>query len=73
MKGEAGIEVEQGSTAFSYNGNHTLNLGRGAYREILIFIWREATEGEILMLIVGGLHERHAVQRGIGVPTQHLF
>jgi hypothetical protein len=43
--------------------NHTLNLGRAAYGEILIFIWvgGEATEGEILMLILGGLHERHAV------------
>jgi hypothetical protein len=43
-------------------------------------IWRnfdfymgEATGGEILMLILGGLHERHAVQRGIWVPTQHLL
>jgi hypothetical protein len=25
------------------------------------------------MLILGGLHERHAVQRGIWVPTQHLL
>jgi hypothetical protein len=24
-------------------------------------------------LIVGGLHEKHAVQRGIWVPTQHLL
>jgi hypothetical protein len=33
----------------------------------------EAIEGEILMLILGGLHERHAVQRGIWVRTQHLL
>jgi hypothetical protein len=33
----------------------------------------EATEGEILMLILGGLHERHAVQRGIWAPTHHLL
>jgi hypothetical protein len=33
----------------------------------------EATEGEILMLILGGLHERHAVQRGIWVRTQYLL
>jgi hypothetical protein len=32
----------------------------------------EATEGEILMLILGELNERHAVQRGIWVPTEHL-
>jgi hypothetical protein len=32
---------------------------------------REANEGEILLLILGGLHERHALQRGILVPTQH--
>jgi hypothetical protein len=24
-------------------------------------------------LIFGGLHEKHAVQRGIRVPTQHSF
>jgi hypothetical protein len=24
-------------------------------------------------LIFGGLHEKHAVQRGIWVPTQHLI
>jgi hypothetical protein len=29
--------------------------------------------GGILMLTLGGLHERHAVQRGIWVPTQHLL
>jgi hypothetical protein len=39
----------------------------------LYFYMREATEGEILMLILGGLHERHEVQRGIWVPTQHLL
>jgi hypothetical protein len=33
----------------------------------------EATEGEIFMSVLGGLHERHAVQRGIWVPTQHLL
>jgi hypothetical protein len=33
----------------------------------------EATEGEILMLILEGLHERRAVQSGIWVPTQHLL
>jgi hypothetical protein len=37
------------------------------------FYMGEATEGEMLMLILGGLHERHAVQRGIWVPTQHLL
>jgi hypothetical protein len=26
-----------------------------------------------MMLTLGGLHERHAVQRGIWVPTQHLL
>jgi hypothetical protein len=41
--------------------------------KFLFFIRGEATEGEILMLILGGLHERHAVQRGIWVPTQHLL
>jgi hypothetical protein len=28
---------------------------------------------EKLKLIFGGLHEKHAVQRGIWVPTQHLL
>jgi hypothetical protein len=33
----------------------------------------EATEDEIFMLVLGGLHERHAVQRGIWILTQHLL
>jgi len=33
----------------------------------------EATEGEILMLILVGLHERHAVQRGIWARTQDFI
>jgi hypothetical protein len=27
----------------------------------------------ILLLLLGGLHVKHAVQRGIWVPTQHLL
>jgi hypothetical protein len=37
------------------------------------FCMGEVTEGEILMLILGGPHERYAVQRVIRVPTQHLL
>jgi hypothetical protein len=33
----------------------------------------EAIEGEIFKLILGDLHDRHAVQRGIWLPTQHLL
>jgi hypothetical protein len=40
--------------------NFVISLGRAAL-------------GEISMLTLGGLHERHAVQRGIWVPTQHLL
>jgi hypothetical protein len=40
---------------------------------ILMFIYGEAIEGEIFTLILGGLHERHALQRGIWVSTQHLL
>jgi hypothetical protein len=36
------------------------------------FYMGEATEGEILILILGGRHERRAVQRGIWVPTQQF-
>jgi hypothetical protein len=38
-----------------------------------LFSMGEATEGEICMLILGKLHERHAVKRGICVPTHHLL
>jgi hypothetical protein len=41
--------------------------------KILMFIYGEAIEGEILTLILGGLHERHALQRGIWIPTQNLL
>jgi hypothetical protein len=51
----------------------TLNSGRAAYGGILILTWGRLLKGEILMLILGGLHERHAVKRGIWVPTQHLL
>jgi hypothetical protein len=29
--------------------------------------------GEILKLLLGGLHVKQSVQRGIWVPTQHLL
>jgi hypothetical protein len=44
---------------------HTLNRGRAVCSDILIFYMGEASEGEILTLILGGLNEKHAVQRGI--------
>jgi hypothetical protein len=33
----------------------------------------ELHSGEILILPWGGLHVKHAVQRGICVPTEHLL
>jgi hypothetical protein len=33
------------------------------------FYMGEATEGEILMLILGGLHDRHAVQWNLGTNS----
>jgi hypothetical protein len=33
----------------------------------------ELLKGGILILILGGLYERHTVKRGIWVPTQHLL
>jgi hypothetical protein len=53
--------------------NFNISLGRAALGEILMLIWGVLLLGGILMLILGGLHERHAVQRGIWVPTQHLL
>jgi hypothetical protein len=50
-------EVEQGPTAL----NLTLDIGRAAYGGILTLTWGRLLKGEILMLILGGLHERHAV------------
>jgi hypothetical protein len=73
MKDETGREAEQGSTALLEPRLQTLNQGKAAYGNILIFYMGEATKGEILMLILGGLHEEQAVQCGIWVPTQHLL
>jgi hypothetical protein len=39
----------------------TLSLGRAEYGKILILTCRRLLKGEILLLILGGLHERHAV------------
>jgi hypothetical protein len=33
----------------------------------------EATLGQNFYVTIGGLHEKHAVQRGIWAPTQHLL
>jgi hypothetical protein len=33
----------------------------------------KASHGDILMLTLGGLHDKHAVQRRIWVPTQSAF
>jgi hypothetical protein len=52
--------------------NFDISLGRAAFGEILMLIWG-LFYGRILMLTLGGLHERHDVQRGICVPTQHLL
>jgi hypothetical protein len=45
--------------------NFYINLGRVAFGEILIITWGELLKGGILMLILGGLHERHVVKYGI--------
>jgi hypothetical protein len=39
----------------------TLNLGKAAYGEILIFIWGRLLRAKIFMLMLAGLHERHTV------------
>jgi hypothetical protein len=39
----------------------TLDIGRAAYGGILILTWGRLLKGEILTLILGGLHEKHAV------------
>jgi hypothetical protein len=41
--------------------------------ERFLFCMGEATEGEMFMLILGRLHERHAVHREILVQIQHLL
>jgi hypothetical protein len=52
--------------------NFDKSLGRAAFCEILMLTW-VAILGGILMFLLGRWHERHAVQRGIWVPTQHLL
>jgi hypothetical protein len=47
-------------------------LRRAAFGDIWILIWG-AVLGRNFGVNIGGLHERHAVQRGIWVPTQHLL
>jgi hypothetical protein len=75
MESGARREVEQGLTASYTILNFVISLGRAALGEILMLIWGGLLLGGILVLTleVGGLHERHAVQRGIWVPTQHLL
>jgi hypothetical protein len=46
-----------------------IEVGEAALERNLDRHW----EGEISMLPLGGLHGKHAVQRGIGVPTQNLL
>jgi hypothetical protein len=53
--------------------NFDINLGKATFGEILILIWGKLLKCGILMLTLGGLHERHAVQRGIWVPTQNFL
>jgi hypothetical protein len=43
------------------------------YNAILILTSERLHYTEILMLPLGGLHVKHAVQCGISVPTQHLL
>jgi hypothetical protein len=55
--------------------NFDINFGRVAWNFNVNMGW-EVTIGrnfEILMLILGGLCERHAAQRGIWIPTPYLF
>jgi hypothetical protein len=51
--------------------NFVISFRRAALGEILMLIW--FAKGGILMLTLGGPHKRHAVQRGIWVPNQHLL
>jgi hypothetical protein len=55
--------------------NFDVNIGRAEFGEVLVLKWGrgELLKGGILMLTLGGLHGRHAVLRGIWVPTQHLL
>jgi hypothetical protein len=54
--------------------NFYISLGRAAFgNNFDIDMGGGLLYGGILMLRSGGLHERHAVQRGICVSTQHLL
>jgi hypothetical protein len=73
---------EKWSKEGSYAGFHctqlrprveTLNLERAAYGEILILTWERLMRRKIFVLILRGLCESHAVQRGIWLPTQYLL
>jgi hypothetical protein len=72
MKCGARREFEQGPTAFHQNPELNINLGRAAFGEILMST-SGGLQGGILMLILGGLQERHTVQRGIWVPIRMFF
>lgn len=45
----------------------------GYITTILMVLGVLTVDGKILTLILGGLLQMHAVQRGIWVPTLHLF
>lgn len=52
------------------NFDITLSGQRAVFGKILTSTWEEALEGEFLILVLGGLHDRHLVQLGISCQVR---
>jgi hypothetical protein len=73
VKSRINTEVEQCIASFILGFKFCFNLAEGlSLGEILIVVGM-ALQGGILILTFGGLHDRHAVQRGICVSAQHFL
>lgn len=55
----------------TYNRHFDINVGRAA-RQTFLLTLGGLYKAEMLQLMLGGLHVKHVLQRGIWVPTQHL-
>jgi hypothetical protein len=53
--------------------NSNINLKRSEFSESSMLMWAVLPWGLMLMLILVGLHERHAVKRGIWARTQDFI
>jgi hypothetical protein len=72
MKSGARREVEQGPAAIR-NWNSNTGMGERSIWLKFDVNMREAIEGRNFVVMLGGMHERHVVQRGIWVSTQYLL